>query len=152
MILHSDEYFMQQALREALKAEEEGEIPVGAIITSNNQIIARAHNQTERLHDTTAHAEMIAITAASTFLGSKYLHGCQIYVTLEPCAMCAGALRWAQIDRIVYGAEDEKCGFMKYGKEMLHPSTSLEFGVLENECKGILKDFFRRKRSGIELS
>ena len=146
MIDFDDEYFMKQAIREARKALHEGEIPVGVVIVSNQQIIARAHNDTERLSDTTAHAEMMAITAASTYLGSKYLEDCTMYVTLEPCIMCAGALYWSRIRRIVYGAEDPRCGFMRYGKELLYPKTKLEYGILTNECSTLLKDFFSSKR------
>ena len=145
-MFYDDEYFMRQALREAHKGKEENEIPVGAIIVSNDRIIARAHNQTECLNDTTAHAEMIAITAASTYLGSKYLNECTLYVTLEPCVMCAGALKWSQIGRVVYGAEDIKTGFMRFGKQILHPKTKLEYGVLETECSIVLKEFFAQRR------
>ena len=137
---------MKQALLEAKKAFDKGEVPVGAVIVSNKYIIARAHNQTEMLTDVTAHAEMIAITAAADYLGGKYLQDCTLYVTLEPCNMCAGALYWSQIGRIVYGAGDDKRGFMKYGKEMLHPKTKVEFGVLHEECSQILKEFFQEKR------
>ncbi len=144
--LHSDEYFMRQALREAFKARDTGEVPVGAVIVSQNQIIARAYNQVERLQDATAHAEMIAVTSAMSYLGTKYLRGCTLYVTLEPCLMCAGALSWSQLDRIVYGTEDPKKGFMRYGKETLHPKTKLEFGILANDCAKVLLDFFKSKR------
>ena len=144
--IHSDEYFMHQAYKEALNAIDSDEIPVGAIIVSNNRIIARAHNQVEALNDSTAHAEIIAITSAMAFLGSKYLKGCTLYVTLEPCVMCAGALSWAQLDRVVYGAEDAKRGFMRYGKELLHPKTKLEFGILKDPCSQLLTDFFKTKR------
>ena len=144
--IHSDEYFMKEALKEAEKAREKGEIPVGALIVSENLIIARAHNQTELLNDVTAHAEILAITSASTYLQSKYLKGCTLYVTLEPCVMCAGALKWAQLDKIVYGAEDPKAGFMRYGKQLLHPKTQLAFGILQNECQSILQDFFAELR------
>ncbi len=146
MEMFTDDYFMQQALREANKGKEKDEVPVGAVIVSNDRIIARAHNQTEILNDTTAHAEMIAITAASTFLGSKYLNECTHYVTLEPCVMCAGALRWAQVGRVVYGAEDAKSGFMRYGKEVLHPKTKLEFGIMADQCQNLLQEFFRNRR------
>lgn len=142
----SDDYFMKQALAEARKAAEEGEVPIGAIIVCNHQIIARAHNQTETLQDVTAHAEILAITAASSYLQNKYLKDCTIYVTLEPCAMCASALRWAQISRVVFGAQDDKSGFMKTGRELLHPSTKLEFGVMHDECSAIISDFFKSKR------
>ncbi len=144
--VHSDAYFMQQALKEALKAYEEGEIPVGAVVVCQNQIIARGYNQTERLQDVTAHAEIIALTAAAGYLNSKYLQDCTLYVTLEPCAMCAGALFWSQIDRVVYGAPDDKRGFMRFGKAMLHPATKTEFGILSDECSALLKRFFQEKR------
>jgi tRNA(adenine34) deaminase len=144
--IYTDDYFMKQAINEATKAIEEGEVPVGAIIVCNNQIIARAHNQTQALDDVTAHAEIIAITAASNHMGAKYLKDCTLYVTLEPCIMCAGALYWAQIDKVVYGASDEKRGFMRYGKEMLHPKTKLEFGVKHEECSHMVKEFFKEKR------
>jgi tRNA(adenine34) deaminase len=144
--IYTDEYFMKQAFMEAQKAFDNDEIPVGAIIVSNNKIIARAHNQTELLTDVTAHAEIIAITSASAFLGSKYLHDCTIFITLEPCVMCAGALYWSQIGRVVYGADDDKKGFMKFGKELLHPSTKLEFGIMYEECSLLLKEFFINKR------
>jgi len=145
--VYSDTYYMQQALAEAQKSLEAGEIPVGAVIVCENRIVARAHNQTEQLTDVTAHAEIMAITAASSHLGSKYLNDCTLYVTLEPCVMCAGALAWAQIGRIVYGASDEKRGFMLFGgKDLLHPKTRLELGVREAECAALLKDFFKGKR------
>ncbi len=144
--IHTDEYFMKQALMEASKAFDADEIPVGAVIVSNQKIIARAHNQTELLNDVTAHAEIIAITAAAGYLGAKYLNECTMYITLEPCVMCAGALFWSQIGRVVYGAADDKRGFMKFGKEMLHPSTKLEFGIMHEECSYILKEYFRLKR------
>ncbi len=144
--VYDDTYFMKQALREAQKAEEEGEIPVGAVVVCQNTIIARAHNQTERLGDVTAHAEIVAITAASNFLGSKYLDECSLFVTLEPCVMCAGALAWSQVGRVVYGASDEKRGFMRYGKSLLHPRTKVEYGILMDDCSGMLKAFFEKKR------
>ena len=137
---------MRQALREAEKAAATGEVPVGAVIVNNNQIIARSHNQTEQLHDVTAHAEIIALTAAANHLDSKYLKGCTLYVTLEPCVMCAGALQWAQLDRLVYGAEDEKRGFMRFGKTLLHPKTKVEYGILEEEARGLLQSFFKTRR------
>lgn len=144
--IHGDAYFMQQALKEAQKALEEGEIPVGAVIVCNNQIISKGHNQTELLTDVTAHAEIIAITSASSYLNSKYLNDCTLYVTLEPCNMCAGALYWSQIGRIVFGAADEKRGFMINGREMLHPKTKLEFGILHEECSALMKSFFKSIR------
>ncbi len=142
----SDEHFMKQAIREAQAAALVDEIPVGAVIVSKNRIIARAHNQTERLQDVTAHAEILALTSAANHLGSKLLPECTLYVTLEPCAMCAGALAWAQLGRLVYGAPDEKRGFMTFGKRMLHPKTKVEFGFLMEECGALLKDFFAAKR------
>jgi len=142
----TDTYFMKQALAEAQKALEKGEIPVGAIVVCNNQIIAKAHNTTEQLGDVTAHAEIIALTAAATYLGSKYLTDCTMYVTLEPCAMCAGALAWAQLDKLVYGASDDKKGFMQFGKKMLHPKTKVEYGFMEEECGNLLKEFFQKVR------
>lgn len=146
LTIYTDEYFMKQALAEAQKAKEVGEIPVGAVVVCQNKIIARAYNQTETLHDVTAHAEIIAITAASEHLNNKYLRDCTMYVTLEPCVMCAGALHWAQISRLVYGANDEKKGFMLFGKELLHPKTKLEFGVNYEECSQIISSFFAEKR------
>lgn len=144
--VHSDTHFMKQALKQAELALEKGEIPVGAIVVSENQIIARAHNQTEQLRDVTAHAEIIALTAAANFLNSKYLPNCTLYVTLEPCVMCAGAMQWAQVDRIVYGAADDKRGFMRFGKRLLHPKTKLEYGIMEAECSALLKVFFEKLR------
>lgn len=137
---------MKQALLEAQYAEEDGEIPVGAIIVCQDRVIARAHNMTETLNDVTAHAEMQAITAAANILGGKYLTGCTLYVTLEPCAMCAGALAWSQISRIVYGASDEKKGYSKYSESLLHPKTSITKGIMEEKCSAVIKTFFRKKR------
>ena len=144
--LYSDEYFMRKALEEAHYAADAGEVPVGAVVVSDNTVIARAHNSVEMLVDVTAHAEIIAITAAMQHLGSKYLTDCTLYVTLEPCPMCAGALRWSQIGRIVYGAADDKGGFMKFGKTMLHPKTQLEYGIMEADCGAILTEFFEKRR------
>lgn len=144
--VYNDDYFMKLALAEAQKALEKGEVPVGAVVVSNNRVIAKAHNQTELLNDVTAHAEIIAITAASDYLGSKYLTDCTLFVTLEPCIMCAGALKWSQISRIVYGAGDEKHGFMNYGKELLHAKTKLEYGVMHEACSELLKAFFAERR------
>lgn len=141
-----DNYFMKQALREAREAYDKGEIPVGAIVVCNNQIIARGHNQTEQLNDVTAHAEMIAITAAANYLQAKYLKDCTLYVTLEPCVMCAGALYWAQLKRVVFAAHDEKRGFSKLEQPVLHPKTELDFGVMEAESKALLKAFFNTLR------
>lgn len=145
--VYSDEYYMKQALEEARKAYESGEIPVGAVIVCDNRIIARAHNQTEQLTDVTAHAEILALTAASAYLGSKYFPECSIFVTLEPCVMCAGALAWAQMGRVVFGATDEKRGFMLFGgKQLLHPKTKLELGIMESESSELLKEFFKNRR------
>lgn len=141
----SDEYFMKKALVEAQRAFEKGEIPVGAIVVAGNQIISKSHNLTELLNDVTAHAEMQSITAAANFLGGKYLKGCTIYITLEPCQMCAGALYWSQIDRIVFGADDPQRGFRAMGTK-LHPKTEVQSGVLEHECAELMLRFFREKR------
>lgn len=143
--IFTDEYFMKKALVEAETAFEKGEIPVGAIIVIDNKIIARSHNLTELLHDVTAHAEMQAITSAANYLGGKYLKDCTLYVTLEPCQMCAGALYWSQISKIVYGASDENRGFLKMGTQ-LHPKTKVISGVLEKECSLLVRAFFRMKR------
>lgn len=148
MILdRSDKYFMKEALKEAIKAMEKDEIPVGAVIVSSGSIIARGHNLTETLNDVTAHAEMQAITAAANNLGGKYLHDCTMYVTLEPCVMCAGAAFWSQIEEIKYGAKDEKRGFTNNRENLLHPKTKLKSGILEKDCSGLLKSFFRKKRN-----
>jgi len=141
-----DNYFMKKALQEAEIAFENGEVPVGAVVTVNNRIIGRAHNLTERLKDVTAHAEMQAITAASNFLGGKYLHKCTLYVTLEPCQMCAGALYWSQVSKIVYGAADLERGFKVMGGN-LHPKTEIIGGVLEQEASEMLKRFFIQRRN-----
>ena len=141
-----DEQFMRKALYEAQKAAEEGEIPIGAVIVCNDRIISRAHNLTEQLHDVTAHAEMQAITAAADLLGGKYLSDCTLYVTVEPCVMCAGAIGWAQIGRIVYGASDEKRGYQLYAPRALHPKAVVTRGVLEAECRQMMQDFFKQKR------
>ena len=142
----SDEYFMKQALFEAQNAFDQDEVPVGAVVVCGNQIIARAHNFTERLRDVTAHAEMQAFTSASDYISGKYLWDCTLYVTLEPCVMCAGASYWTQISRIVVGARDLKTGFSSLKKDILHPKTVIEFGVLENESKKLLQSFFEQKR------
>ncbi len=142
---YSDEFFMQQALKEAEKGIKSDEVPVGAVIVAKNQIIARAHNLTELLNDVTAHAEMQAITAAAESLGGKYLVKCTLYVTLEPCVMCAGALNWSQISKIVYGATDERRGAGRYEK-IYHPKTEVIGGILEDECKQLIQEFFRSKR------
>jgi tRNA(adenine34) deaminase len=141
-----DNFYMKQALQEAKCAFEEDEIPVGAVIVCGDRIIARAHNLTERLSDVTAHAEMQAITAASEYLGGKYLNDCTLYVTVEPCIMCAGALGWSQIGKVVYGAADEKRGFQRFAPQALHPKTQLVSGVMEEECAALMKEFFQRKR------
>lgn len=146
-MIFNDEYFMKQALVEAQKAFESDEVPVGAVIVCNNQIIARAHNLTEMLNDVTAHAEMQAITSATNSIGGKYLNDCTLYVTLEPCVMCAGALFWSQIGKIVYGAIDEKRGYKRLEDNILHPKTEVVSGVLQNECRNIILDFFQRKRN-----
>ena len=143
--IFTDEYFMKKALQEAEMAFEKDEIPVGAIIVVDNKIIARTHNLTELLHDVTAHAEMQAITSAANFLGGKYLKGCTLYVTLEPCQMCAGALYWSQISKIVIGASDEKRGYKTLGTQ-IHPKTEVISGVLEKECAKLMTDFFLKKR------
>lgn len=145
MDLFSDEYFMRIALREAKAAFEKGEIPVGAIVVAQNQIISKTHNLTELLCDVTAHAEMQAISAASHFIGGKYLKSCTLFVTLEPCQMCAGALYWSQISRVVVGASDEKRGYRTLGAR-LHPKTETQFGVMQSECKQLLIDFFEQRR------
>lgn len=143
---YDDEYFMKRALAEAEQAFGKGEIPVGAVVVCQNQIIARAYNQTETLSDVTAHAEMLTITAATGWLGGKYLTGCTLYVTLEPCVMCAGALGWAQVDRVVWGASDPKRGFLKFAPEALHPKTQSQGGLLADESEALLKRFFEGKR------
>ncbi len=142
----TDQYFMQLAYKEAQQAFREDEIPVGAIIVANKQIIAKAHNLTETLKDVTAHAEMLAITAATEYLGGKYLNDCTLYVTLEPCPMCAGALAWAQIGRIVYGATDEKRGCMRHTPTLLHPRTEVSQGIMQQEATILMKEFFAKKR------
>ncbi len=142
----TDEQYMKQALLEAGRAYDEGEIPIGAVIVCHGQIIARGHNLTERLHDVTAHAEMQAITAATEYLGGKYLTDCTLYVTVEPCVMCAGALGWSQIPRVVYGADDEKRGFRRFAPRALHPRCEVVSGVLAEECAVLMKEFFAHRR------
>lgn len=142
-----DNYFMAEALRMAQLAYEEGEIPVGAIVVAGERIIGKGYNQTERLHDVTAHAEMLAITAASEYLSGKYLQDCTLYVTLEPCVMCAGALYWTQMKRVVYGASDDKRGFSRLGKNVLHPKTQLKSGILADESQELILKFFKRLRT-----
>ncbi|MCU0473970.1 MAG: nucleoside deaminase [Bacteroidales bacterium] len=146
MAENKNEKFMKAALAEAHKASDKQEVPVGAVVVCNDIIIARAHNLTETLKDTTAHAEMQAITAATSWLGGKYLTDCTIYVTLEPCAMCAGALGWSQVSGLVYGAADEQKGFTKITGQLLHPKTQVVSGVLEKNCRDILVRFFKTKR------
>ncbi len=143
---YDDEYFMSMALEEARSAGLEGEIPVGAVVVCGNRIIARTHNLTQRLNDPTAHAEMQAITCATEFLGGKYLTDCTMYVTLEPCVMCAGALFWSQIGKVVYGAKDEKRGASLVGRNLYHPKTQIVSGVKEKECSEIIKAFFKERR------
>lgn len=144
--VHSDEHFMKEALKEAQKAFDEDEVPVGAVIVCENKIIARAHNMSERLNDVTAHAEMLAFTSATDFLGGKYLNECTLYVTLEPCVMCAGASYWTQLKKVVYGASDEKRGFSKHSENLLHPKTEVISGPLANESSELLTQFFAKKR------
>jgi tRNA(adenine34) deaminase len=141
-----DAYFMKQALLQAKEASLKDEVPIGAVIVSGNQIIARAHNYTQALNDVTAHAEMQAFTAASDYLGGKYLNECTLYVTLEPCVMCGGAAYWTQLKKLVYGAKDEKRGFSTLAQNILHPKTEIESGLLEEECSKLLSDFFKSKR------
>ena len=141
-----DERYMRAALAEAEAAKAEGEIPIGAVIVAGGRIIARAHNLTETLHDVTAHAEMQAITSAAGFLGGKYLQDCTLYVTVEPCVMCAGAIGWAQISRIVYGAADEKRGFARFAPKAMHPKAEIVGGVLEEDCRTLMQNFFRARR------
>jgi tRNA(adenine34) deaminase len=143
----NDEYFMKKAFSEAVAAYEKGEVPIGAVIVSNRKIITSTHNLTETLNDVTAHAEMQAITAAANLLGGKYLNDCTLYVTVEPCVMCAGALGWSQIGKIVYGAGDEKRGYLKFAPNAIHPKTKIVGGIFETECSELIKEFFRRKRT-----
>ena len=141
-----DIYYMKQALAEARKAAERGEIPVGAVVVCKERIIARAHNLTETLTDVTAHAEMQSITAAASTLGGKYLNECTLYVTVEPCVMCAGAIGWSQLKRLVFGAEDVKRGYRRYAPQALHPKTEVVQGILADECAALMKDFFAARR------
>lgn len=143
--MFTDEYYMKMALQEAQIALEKDEVPIGCIIVSNNRVIAKAHNLTEALNDVTAHAEMQAITSAANYLGGKYLQNCTLYVTLEPCVMCCGALNWSQISKVVIGARDEQRGFINKNLS-LHPKTELVVGVMENECSDFVKNFFKSKR------
>ena len=142
----NDNYFMKEALKEAQKALEKDEVPVGCVISCENQIIARAHNFTQRLNDATAHAEMQAFTAASDYLGGKYLNECTLYVTLEPCIMCAGASYWTQLKKVVYGAKDIKRGYSHLSENILHPKTEVMSGIMDEECAKLLTNFFHRKR------
>lgn len=144
--LRIDEQFMRKALAEAEAAYREGEIPIGAVIVCKDKIIARAHNLTEMLNDVTAHAEMQAITSAANMLGGKYLQECTLYVTVEPCTMCAGAIGWAQISRIVYGTSDEKRGYALYAPRAFHPKANVTKGILEEECRNLMQEFFRQRR------
>jgi tRNA(adenine34) deaminase len=146
MDLFTDEYFMREALKEAKKAYDLGEVPVGAVVVCQNKIIGRSHNQTEQLTDATAHAEMLAITAAANFLGSKYLNECTLYVTLEPCVMCAGALHWTQLQKLVYGADDVQRGYSLITSPLLHPRTQVAKGVKKEECSHLVIDFFKKLR------
>ena len=141
-----DKYYMTMAMREAIMAADEGEGPVGAVVVCNGQVIAKAHNQTERLGDVTAHAEMLALTAAANTLGGKYLGDCTLYVTLEPCTMCAGAMRWSQLGRLVYGASDEKNGYRRFAADIMHPRTVVDNGVMEEDCAKIVTGFFKERR------
>ncbi|MCI6161125.1 MAG: nucleoside deaminase [Prevotellaceae bacterium] len=144
--LKKDELYMRRALDEALLAQERGEVPIGAVVVCKDKIVARAHNLTETLTDVTAHAEMQAITSAANALGGKYLQDCTLYVTVEPCVMCAGAIGWAQVKRVVYGCHDEKRGFCKFAPNAMHPRTNIVSGVLEKECKQLMQDFFKKLR------
>lgn len=145
--MNTHEQYMRRALDEAARAAEEGEIPVGAVVVCKGRIIARAHNETEKLNDVTAHAEMIATTMAASFLGGKYLNECTLYVTMEPCTMCAGALAWAQLGELVVGAPDPHRGYSRLNPPVLHPRTKVTSGVLAEECSKIVKDFFKARRS-----
>ena len=144
--MEQDQRWMREALREAQAAAAAGEVPIGAVVVWKDRIIGRGHNMTEQLHDTTAHAEMIAVTAATEAMGGKYLNDCTLYVTVEPCPMCAGALNWAQIGRVVYGADDPRRGFTLYTPSLLHPRTKADSGVLADACSALMLDFFRNKR------
>ncbi len=145
-MIEQDERFMREALREAREAEAEDEIPIGAVVVWRDRVIARGHNMTERLHDPTAHAEMIALTAATEAMGGKYLNECTLYVTIEPCPMCAAALCWAQTGRIVYGSPDPKRGYSLYSPSLLHPKTEVESGTLADECSSLMTEYFKKKR------
>ncbi|ELR68146.1 tRNA-specific adenosine-34 deaminase [Fulvivirga imtechensis AK7] len=144
--IHSDEHYMREALKQALLAKEEGEIPVGAVVVANNRIIARAYNQVEKLNDPTAHAEMLALTAAANYLGTKYLSDCSLYVTLEPCGMCAGALYWGQLGKLVYAAADDKRGYTILNPKLIHPRTEVVRGPFAGEAGALVVDFFKNLR------
>ncbi len=144
--MDKDIRFMNEALKEARYALSDGEIPIGAVVVWHDSIIARGHNMTEKLHDTTAHAEMLAVTAATEAIGGKYLQDCTLYVTIEPCPMCAGALNWAQVGRIVYGAADPRRGYSLFTPSLLHPRTEVSSGVLADECSALVQDFFKARR------
>jgi tRNA(adenine34) deaminase len=144
----SQEHFMREALKEAKYALEADEVPIGAVVVCNNKIIGRGHNQVELLNDVTAHAEMIALTAAANYLGGKYIIDCTLYVTLEPCSMCASALGWSQVSKIVYGASDPKKGYTGISSKLIHPKTTVVSGIMEAECSSLLKDFFKKLREG----
>jgi tRNA(adenine34) deaminase len=150
---YNDEFFMKEALKEARKAAEQDEVPVGAVVVAANTVIARAHNMTEKLNDVTAHAEMLAITAAANHLGAKYLTDCKIYITLEPCAMCASALSWAQVGEVIWSASDPQKGFSRFNMPMLHPKTKTQSGIMADESSALLREFFAKKRKkGSSLS
>jgi tRNA(adenine34) deaminase len=138
---------MYEALKQAVLAFDADEVPIGSVVVSENRIIARGYNQTQLLNDVTAHAEMLSITASANFLGAKYLTNCRLYVTVEPCVMCAGALYWSQVDQLIIGTSDSKRGFSQFGKQLLHPKTTITFGVLEIECKRLMQEFFKSKRN-----
>lgn len=144
--LFSDDYFMQKALQEARLAFDEDEVPIGAVVVAQNKVIGRGHNQVERLVDATAHAEMLAITAASNYLGSKFLDGCTLYVTVEPCPMCAGALRWVRPERIVFGTHEPKFGYSQFSDDLVHPKTEIVRGILADECSTLMREFFQSRR------
>jgi tRNA(adenine34) deaminase len=145
--VHSDEHYMKEALKQAQLAYEIGEVPVGAVVVCNNKIIARAHNQTEQLNDVTAHAEMIAITAAANYLGAKFLSECSLYVTVEPCVMCGGALYWSQLKRLVFATHDEKRGFSRFNEKIVHPKTEIISGIMAQEAAALMTSFFRKLRN-----
>ena len=144
--IHTDEYFLRQAYLLAEQAFEEGEVPIGAVVVNNFQIIGKGYNQVERLQDPTAHAELLAITAACDYMGSKYLENCSLFVTIEPCVMCAGALRWSRVSKLVFGANEPKFGYSKFGNNLLHPKTTVSSGIMTNECEQLMKQFFVPKR------